>query len=64
LDTYLHSAPEFEEYLKTRDNLLKISTSSHFSNEINLNKRELIAEKKLSALRDKLYAEDSTIVTG
>ena len=37
---------------------------THFSNDIELNKRELIAEKKLSKLREKLYSEDSTIVTG
>ena len=43
---------------------MKKSTSTHFSNKIELTKRELIAEKRLGQLRDKLYAEDSTIVTG
>mmetsp|Transcript_18524 Transcript_18524/g.31705 ORF Transcript_18524/g.31705 Transcript_18524/m.31705 type:complete len:234 (+) Transcript_18524:143-844(+) len=56
--------PEYEAFLKTRQELLKRSTQDHFSNNIKLNKRELIAEKKLSALRDKLYKEDSQVITG
>jgi hypothetical protein len=56
--------PEYEKFLKDSHQLLLNSTADHFSNEIELSKRELIAERKLSELRDKLYSEDSTIVTG
>ena len=36
----------------------------HFSNNIKLADKALIAERKLNKLRDEMFAKDDTIVTG
>ena len=44
-----------DEYQLKRDILISKASADHFSNSIKLHKRELDAEKKLFALREKMF---------
>ena len=53
-----------DEWNQQRSQLIEAGSKDHFSNDINLESKEVKAEKKLFALREKLLEEDDTIATG
>ena len=53
-----------EGWFKERDELVKRSTSDHFSNDVVLTKKDQDAQKKLLTLRTNLLQADPTITTG
>ena len=52
------------EYMRRRIELLAKTEAEHFSRDISLDRMELNAEKKLIQLREKMLAEDPSLVTG
>lgn len=53
-----------EDYMAKRLQLLVQSKKDHFSSDIELKKIEINAEKKLLQLRDAMFEEDASLVTG
>jgi len=57
-------ADEYENFLKAREDLIELGEKTHFSNGIKLTPKEQIASKKLNAIRESLFKQDDTVVTG
>lgn len=64
---FLHQlllAVDIEGYMEKRVKLIQTVKKEHFSSSIELQKIEISAETKLLKLRDQMYEEDPSIITG
>jgi hypothetical protein len=50
--------------MKKRTELLQKSQAEHFSRDIVLDRKEEAAEKKLKRIRDEMFEQDASLVTG
>jgi hypothetical protein len=55
---------DMEAWNNQKDEIVRLSNQLHFSNNVPLVDRALIAEKKLIRLREEMLRKDNTIHTG
>lgn len=61
---YVIIAVNLDDYMKERLELIKKTKEEHFSSDIELQKIEINVERKLMQMRNELFEEDPSIVTG